>query len=403
MDERLTDPVILRPERGAARHDARAGVFRPTGAGGDPGPRPGDLARHAGDDPVAPTPPAPDAAGSRSRVRSLAVVLVGLVGLLAGWLVFQPHRAAWVGHNGDHFYYVSTALQYAGVGYEQSLQQTADHFRYVDDGVKLDFGYLDPAVAPLIYPRVVLGLLAVPAIHLWGIAGVWSAGLACGAIAVLVLLAVAGRQAGATAVLAIPVLIGVTRYAPEFMFGIYQEAPVIAATALLLAAFPLGTARRTWWHALAAAALVPVVLLSRQVPLLPVGMVVFGWLWAWVGSRRLRNPWLPFVVTVLPVTGITYAVLAAWAPYDALPFLFAATGTTTVDDLLNRAPELWRTSLLTDWNAVLADDRPLLAVTAIGLVGLLLAIRNPIAGVFLGSLLSGLATELLNGQPNGFR
>jgi hypothetical protein len=389
VDERLTHTVILRPE-GAA------------GAVGE-----GPAEEQAGEGPPE------EQAGGYSILRALRPawrrawgvwgLLAALAGLLAGWLVFQQHRDAWVGHNGDHYYYASTALQYAGAGYERSLQEAADYFRYADDAVKLDFGYLDPAVAPLIYPRVVLGLLAVPAIHAYGVAGVWFGGLLCGALAVLAVLVVAGRRAGRVAVVAIPVLIGVTRYAPEFMFGIYQEAPVIAATALLLAALPLGAARRTPWHALAAAGLVPVVLLSRQVPLLPAGMVVFGWLWAWIGSRRLRNAWLPFVLAVLPVTGITYLVLAWWAPYDALPFLFARTGTSTVEELIGRVPAMWSASLQTDWNLVLGTDRPLLVVTALGLAGFVLAIRNPVAGVFLGSLLSGVATELLNGQPNGFR
>jgi hypothetical protein len=145
------------------------------------------------------------------------------------------------------------------------------------------------------------------------------------------------------------------------------------------------------------------MLLSRQVPVLPVGMVLGGWLWASLSSRRLRNPWSPFVITVLPVTAACYLAVARWAPYDALPFLLDKTHSSNLAELLRRAPQMWGETLRVDWTALWAHDRPTVAVTAVGLVGLVLAFRNPVAGVFLGSLASGVVTELLNGQPNDFR
>jgi hypothetical protein len=211
------------------------------------------------------------------------------------------------------------------------------------------------------------------------------------------------RRVGRLGLVAIPVLIGVTRYAPEFMFGIYAEAPVILATTLMLLTFPLGRSRRTWWHAAAAAGLVPLMMLSRQVPLLPLGMALGGFAWAWIGSRRLRNPWLPFAATVPPATILSYWLLSVWAPYNALAFLYAKTGTSSLGGLVGALPDMWGESIGTDWHDLLAADRPAIAVTVLGLVGFTLVVRNPLAGVFLGTLASGAATELLNGQPNGFR
>jgi hypothetical protein len=187
------------------------------------------------------------------------------------------------------------------------------------------------------------------------------------------------------------------------MFGIYAEAPVILATTLMLLTFPLGRSTRTWWHACAAAGLVPVMMLSRQVPLLPLGMALGGFVWAWIGSRRLRNAWLPFALTVPPATVASYALLTVWAPYDALPFLFAKTGTSTLAGLVEALPDMWSVSIGTDRTHLLATDVPALVVVGLGLVGFTLVLRNPLAGVFLGTLASGTATELLNGQPNDFR
>jgi hypothetical protein len=328
---------------------------------------------------------------------------VAVLGLLAGAALFLPHRSAWVGHNGDHYYYASTALQYAGTGYEESLRIATDYFDYPYSATQLDLGYLSPAVAPLIYPRVVLGLLSVPAVAGWGISGIWVPGLVCGALSVLLLLVLAVRHVGRAGLFAVPLLIGLTRYAPEFMFGIYAEAPVILATTLLLLAFPLGRSRRTWWHAVAAAGLVPIIMLSRQVPLLPIGMALGGFVWAWLGTRRLRNPWLPFAATVVPATVISYGLLSIWAPYNALAFLYTKTGTTTLGGLVGALPAMWSESIGADWGDLVTDDAAMLVVTGLALVGFGLVIRNPLAGVFLGTAASGAATELLNGQPNGFR
>jgi hypothetical protein len=64
---------------------------------------------------------------------------------------------------------------------------------------------------------------------------------------------------------------------------------------------------------------------------------------------------------------------------------------------------MWGDSLGVDWAQLVGQDPAMLVVAALGLAGLVLAGRNPVAGVFLGSMASGWATELLNGQPNAFR
>jgi hypothetical protein len=335
--------------------------------------------------------------------RPWASLAVGVVAVLLGVLAFLPHQDAWVGHNGDHYYYASTALQYTGRGYEESLSSASDYFGYPYSSTQLDLGYLNPAVAPLIYPRVVLGLLAVPAVELLGLQGIWVPGAVCGVLAVVLLMVLTVRRVGRVGLLVLPLLIGSTRYAPEFMFGIYAEAPVLLATVLMLLAFPLGRARRTPWHALAAAGLVPVIMMSRQVPLLPIGMVMGGWLWAWIGSRRIRNPWVPFAVLVPCATVFSYWLLSVWAPYDAFPYLNSMTGTSTADELWQVLPGMWSVSFSTDWQELVAGDLPMVVVSLLSLAGVALVVRNPVTGVFLGAFGSGLATELLNGQPNSFR
>ena len=64
---------------------------------------------------------------------------------------------------------------------------------------------------------------------------------------------------------------------------------------------------------------------------------------------------------------------------------------------------MWSQSIGVDWTKLVSQDRPMLMVAALGLVGFVLVLRNPLAGVFLGTFASGAATELLNGQSNEFR
>jgi hypothetical protein len=325
-----------------------------------------------------------------------------LGGVLAG-LALAAHASSWLGHNGDHYYYTSGALQFAGMDYNASLRTTTELFPYEHATNQLDYGYLNPGFAPLIYPRTVLGILALPGIHLFGVTGIYTAGLACGLVSFVVLLVWTYRRVSPPAALVLPALLLGTAYATEFMFGIYSEAPLICAVTLMMVAFPLTGDRQLWWRALAAAGLVPIMMLSRQTPLLPIGMVMGGWLWVAVGSRRLRNPWLPYLATIVPSTAASYALISWWAPYDVVPFLLVSTKTATIRQLLHKLPELFWSALKHDAHYIWTTDKPLILFTVLMLAGCVLAIRTPLAGVFLGSLGSGVATFVANGHYNEFR
>ena len=120
------------------------------------------------------------------------------------------------------------------------------------------------------------------------------------------------------------------------MFGIFTEAPLIFLVTAMLAVLPLGR-RRGWGHAWAAAALVPLMVLSRQVPVLPLGMVLGGWLWATVRARSVKNDWLPFVATVVPTALVVDVVEERWAPFDPLQVLRTFTHGQTLGELLRGA------------------------------------------------------------------
>ena len=82
--------------------------------------------------------------GWRDRAPSRREVGVVGLGLLLGLVAFALHARSWVGHNGDHIYYTSIALQFSGVPYDQALQTTTQHFHYPAPWGVLDQGSRSP-------------------------------------------------------------------------------------------------------------------------------------------------------------------------------------------------------------------------------------------------------------------
>jgi hypothetical protein len=322
--------------------------------------------------------------------------------LVVAALALLSHVSSWVGHNGDQVYYAATALQFHGVPYAQSLRETTSYFHYPFSYTRLNYGYLNPNAAGLLYPRFLLPLLAAPWTGLMGVRGSFVPGLVMGVLSCLVIVVLAWRRVGRAGALVLPAMLLGSALVTEYLFGIYSETPLVLLTALLLTQLPLGVTRGRW-HVLTAAALVPLILLSRQVPLLPPAMVVGGWLWAAVATRRVRNEWLPFVLATIPVTGVTYALIARWAPFPLLSYLEAVTRTSTVVGLLRKLPGLFSHAVIRDVTDALRQDRLGPVLVAVGLVGLVLAVRSPLAGVLIGSLLSGLVTIGVNGGQDDLR
>jgi hypothetical protein len=69
---------------------------------------------------------------------------------------FWQKNSSYNGNNGDHFYYVAYAHMFNGVPYRQALELSAQYFHYARPSVVLDYEWMDVAIAPLVYPRVVL-------------------------------------------------------------------------------------------------------------------------------------------------------------------------------------------------------------------------------------------------------
>jgi hypothetical protein len=319
-------------------------------------------------------------------------------------LALQWSHSSWRPINGDHYYYAATTLQRVGVPYDLAIPQTTAFFPYTRPSFLLDGGFLSPIRAPLIYPRVVLSAVGQPFVSAFGLRGLYVPGIGFGCLTVLLVTLLAKRRIGGAGAIVMPMFLLGSTVALDFFFGLYTEAPVIACVAGLLWFLPLaGRARRGWPAAFAAAGLVPILLLSRQVPVLPVAMVAGGWLFASVGQRRLRNAWLPFVVTVTATTVACYVALNIWAPYNPLTYLQVATDSSSLTETLTKLPGLFATAMRAEIVTALQQDPFGVVLVLLALGGIAILRLNPLVGVAIGAELAGLLTVFLNGTATFWR
>jgi hypothetical protein len=210
------------------------------------------------------------------------------------------------------------------------------------------------------------------------------------------------RQTRAAAGLLVLPLLFSTHLFTEFVFGIYTDAFVVALVALIMLALPWN-GPKTWAHVTIVCALAAVMLLARQVPLVPLGIVGGGWLWATFRVRKLRNDWFPYLVAGVPATIVSYLLISKWAPYDPTAFMKMKTETDSTLQAMSQVWELLDHGLTIDVGFVWHVDKFVLPLFALTLVGLWLCRRTPVAGVFVGLFLAGFITTSLNGANTEFR
>lgn len=339
----------------------------------------------------------------RGLARTVAVVVPVVGALLLVAAVWHLPFAGWVGHNGDHMYYASMALQFAGHGYTESLQATADYFHYPRPASVLDYGYLNPQFAPLVYPRTALPLAAAPFVSRLGVAGVWVPGAVCGTATVVTLVAICWRRLGRTAAVGCAALALLSMMVTEFGFGIYTESIVMLVMTCLILVMPYGRTAWHWPHLVTTTALVALLVFVRQVVIVPAAIVLVGWVYGLVRSRRWRNEWAPYVLVVALVTAATTALSDVWAPYNPFLFLESALHVETVGQVLPLVPGRFWSAMTVDATQAWATDRAAFLILALALVGGWVLRRTAWPWTALAALLAGLVTTALNGVPTGFR
>lgn len=355
-------------------------------------------------------PPAGVAGVTGQGRRLLGVGVVALLVLAAVWSLV-PVRLAMTGArdrgeqtyaapaNGDHMYYASMMLQYAGTPYLQSLDETAAYFRYPGDWHKAYF--LNPDRAPLIYPRSALPLLGTPLVPAMGVAAIFVPGILCG-LATVLLLVLLARRWGVRWALAPPLLVFLL--SPAFAWyatGLYTEsilALVVVGAALCL---PLAGRRPGLSGTVWLAVLAVVGGLTRQAGLVVPAMVVAGLLGAVLLARGRRREELrlwawPTAAALVGGLGVT-AVVSVWAPYDVLAFTRSRSGGNGVVSTVVQAFLARPRDLVDSLKVSPAGSGLVLLLLVVGVPCALWLLREPLGWVILGAASFPVATASLNG------
>ncbi len=332
------------------------------------------------------------------RSRLLIILLLSLAGIGTIWQAVR-----WTGHNGDHFYYTTMALQFSGVPHPQAMSEAAAYFHYWQPAAKLEYGFQNPQIAPLIIPRTLLPLAAVPAIKLFGVAGIWMPGLLAGAATVVVVARTVDRRLGRAAVPALLLVLVMLRPFTEFGFGVYTDAPAILIMAGIFTLVPFGHLGPNRWRVVSVCLLIVLLTLTRQLGVVPHLLITAGFIAACFKDRTWRNDWFPFLL-VLPVSAVCSVIMAKWAPYDVLAWVMFHTKTTSVLAALLHTPgQAWQ-ALCTDFaHAAIVDLICYATVTALALVGLWRRRANPWSVAVIGATIGAAMIYLLDGRTNDFR
>jgi hypothetical protein len=257
---------------------------------------------------------------------------------------FWQKNSSYNGNNGDHFYYVAYAHMFNGVPYRQALELSAQYFHYARPSVVLDYEWMDVAIAPLVYPRVVLSSLIAVSMKIFGENGVWIPGLTFGCLTHIIwwrlLISRFGNRIAGLCMLAISLSPQLT----ELRFGIYTESPLVFFLTLWFyftwKAFRLDQNVNTLDFA-PLVLLCPLIGLTRQSLLLPFAYFIS------VAARRVL-PGLKQVVLRKYVAGIFVVVVCLvtiqltlnyWAPYDSTVFAMTQNNASSRWGLLWGAPE----------------------------------------------------------------
>jgi hypothetical protein len=337
----------------------------------------------------------------------IAGVGVAVAWAVIGYLTFvvKPgYRAGSRGYGmvagGDHMYYGSMLLQFSGTPYARSLQETARAFHYPLDWHRLNLGYLNPQVAPLIYPRPAQSLIGAVFEPAFGVHAIVVPGILA-AVAVPFAVLMATRRLQATRWVAIPlILMLLTQTFDENGAGVYPEALLGLCLVGAAATLPWDRRRASVTDLCWLTFFIVLGTLTRQMSPAFIGLVIGALAWGLVfqkDRRRWWRSWLAPSALTTVVAGAGALITQWWAPYDVLAWTQTSTGASTrMEGLVRgvlRIPSRYDKELAHYFRT----DPAFLALVVLGLFALLYVFRHPVVGAFLGVAAPLLLTVGLNG------
>jgi hypothetical protein len=192
-------------------------------------------------------------------------------------------------------------FRYTGHDLDDAIRLTGEYFN--DPKIdRLHYGFTDPFIAPLIYPRVVYPALSAPFVMVMGGTGMWVVPLLASIFIVWGLMRLMTRLFTAGIAVAVTVTFIFTNAFLEYLTGLYTESPTVAFVVAIVMMVPLGGRRFAAREAVACSILLVLITFSRQSAPVVISAICGAWLWTAVGTRRIRsNEWNRPVAVLLPV------------------------------------------------------------------------------------------------------
>jgi hypothetical protein len=311
----------------------------------------------------------------------------------------------WTGKpwTGDSLYYTAMSFDFAGHDLAEAIRLTGRYFHDPEID-RLRNAFDNPALAPLIYPRVVYPALSVPFVLLLGGTGMYVVPLLGSLFVVWGLMRLLTRLFGTAIALGVTGLFIVTVAFLEFVTGLFTESPAMAFTVAIVLMLPLGGRRFGATAAVASAVLLVLITFCRQGGPVLIGAIGCAWLWTLVRRRSLRgNPWnLPLLV-LAPVGIASSLVLQWWAPYDVLAWFVQVNGEPDMAGAVRHLPQIYWTLTVTDLRDYFGHDLAMFAIWCAGLISCLVLPLSVRTGLLLGALAPSALLAVLNSKPSSFR
>jgi glycosyltransferase involved in cell wall biosynthesis len=313
----------------------------------------------------------------RTRFFAMMALVLGLVSAYRLSFIGGVHKAligmysGFPGRNGDHMYYVSMALQFAGKSLHSALNMTAQHFHdWPGSASALSYGYLDTHFAPLVYPRQTLTQLLSLGYRVGGFSGLGAITFLVGLASTVLLVRWALREWGRSAAWAsIALALGSTFYL-WYSTGLFIESLVILIEVAWLYTLPISRHyKATVTNLVATNFLIVLLAITRQFPILPISILAAGWFATYLrdraqGLRTWRNAWfLPAIVGTI-TSGASYLIVNFWAPYvpesiGGKKHFSAVTTLHYLGSIATKDPVAWVIIALAIYGAKKAADKTL--------------------------------------------
>lgn len=326
---------------------------------------------------------------------TLWVVVLGSFALgYRGYMVRQPYFYP------DSRYYLAMAYWFGGEPQQSARDLTvafASHYgQQVPDLGQL-FGW------GLVQPRVVLPLLAAPAVKLFGPFGLAATVLVIFLVMTIVFTVLLRRRFGNGVALSVMLLLNTSHFLMMFNGGMLTESLSALWSATTLAIAWSWIRRRRWWMLVLLSGSVAASAFTRQATFIVAGAFVIAWLLGSLIERRWNSWTIPAIIVAGTSLGCQILQTMIFPSFSQLDQFLMKAGADSLGGALLAVPRMARFILTKDVNTFLYQDVPLLVLIVLAVLGAIIHLRRPEAHLFIGAILGTALYNITNGTPTQFR